>query len=888
MELFFLMLLVVLMIVALTSGFPVAFALPGSAILAISLAALCGWAFTGNPDAYFAQGGPVQWLSAGVTNIRSLYWDVERDTLIAIPLFIFMGIMLQRSKIAEDLLVAMAQLFGPIPGGLGISVVIVGALLAATTGIVGATVIAMGLISMPAMLRNNYSKPLASGIICASGTLGQIIPPSIVLIILADQLSSAADQAATIRKADYKEITGELTMPSTFDIASASAGDMFMGAMVPGLILVGLYIAYILITALIKPESAPPVPFDGDYDRKFLVKVLFALVPPLGLIFVVLGSIILGIATVNQAGAIGAIGAMIMGGYRLVGEQKNRYYPAILSIAAVVAIGFIVANYDLNIKSIKTDEDQFGVTIAIIAVCVLMVGILWSTWRTFKINNTLQEVMVETAKTTSMVFIILIGAAMLTTAFRGFGGEHLVKEFLTGLPGGFWTQFIVVMIVIFLLGFFLDFIEIAVVVVPIVAPILMADPSANITAVWLGVMIGLNIQTSFLTPPFGFALFYLRGVAPKIVKTLDIYKGAIAFIGLQLLALLIAGTYPPLVNYLPNRTALTSDTAPPPMNPRIQQCLESYVFTQYDNIGDNLRASISQIKAVDISYLPKKQQGVLNESFEQAAMTFALVENVRQAQLELDEYSPGYRPLHVEVRAIQKKIRRLDKKLKENEKFISRAKGDDSELANVARYKQENAQYLTQKQQLEASIPANWKSERAQYVELAEALTKARRTYRSNVDSAYEPIVEISKTIADAAALAKLEAPIAQLKSVILSVTSKADAKPAMQQIKEVESLLGALSATSSVKGKLSKARRALKKVKIEKALSEYNQALDLLEQEIKWRNRAVSELQPAIVAYDDAIKMTIGIRLQERLSLAQAKSIASCLSVHRDVSLNF
>jgi len=888
MELFFLMLLVVLMIVALTSGFPVAFALPGSAILAISLAALCGWAFTGNPDAYFAQGGPVQWLSAGVTNIRSLYWDVERDTLIAIPLFIFMGIMLQRSKIAEDLLVAMAQLFGPIPGGLGISVVIVGALLAATTGIVGATVIAMGLISMPAMLRNNYSKPLASGIICASGTLGQIIPPSIVLIILADQLSSAADQAATIRKADYKEITGELTMPSTFDIASASAGDMFMGAMVPGLILVGLYIAYILITALIKPESAPPVPFDGDYDRKFLVKVLFALVPPLGLIFVVLGSIILGIATVNQAGAIGAIGAMIMGGYRLVGEQKNRYYPAILSIAAVVAIGFIVANYDLNIKSIKTDEDQFGVTIAIIAVCVLMVGILWSTWRTFKINNTLQEVMVETAKTTSMVFIILIGAAMLTTAFRGFGGEHLVKEFLTGLPGGFWTQFIVVMIVIFLLGFFLDFIEIAVVVVPIVAPILMADPSANITAVWLGVMIGLNIQTSFLTPPFGFALFYLRGVAPKIVKTLDIYKGAIAFIGLQLLALLIAGTYPPLVNYLPNRTALTSDTAPPPMNPRIQQCLESYVFTQYDNIGDNLRASISQIKAVDISYLPKKQQGVLNESFEQAAMTFALVENIRQAQLELDEYSPGYRPLHVEVRAIQKKIRRLDKKLKENEKFISRAKGDDSELENVARYKQENAQYLTQKQQLEASIPANWKSERAQYVELAEALTKARRTYRSNVDSAYEPIVEISKTIADAAALAKLEAPIAQLKSVILSVTSKADAKPAMQQIKEVESLLGALSATSSVKGKLSKARRALKKVKIEKALSEYNQALDLLEQEIKWRNRAVSELQPAIVAYDDAIKMTIGIRLQERLSLAQAKSIASCLSVHRDVSLNF
>ena len=888
MELFFLLLLVVLMIVALTSGFPVAFALPGSAIIAISLAALCGWAFTGNPDAYFAQGGPVQWLSAGVTNIRSLYWDVERDTLIAIPLFIFMGIMLQRSKIAEDLLVAMAQLFGPIPGGLGISVVIVGALLAATTGIVGATVIAMGLISMPAMLRNNYSKPLASGIICASGTLGQIIPPSIVLIILADQLSSAADQAATMRKADYKEITGELTMPSTFDIASASAGDMFMGAMVPGLILVCLYITYILVTALLKPESAPPVPFEGEYDRKFARTVFFALVPPLGLILVVLGSIILGIATVNQAGAIGAVGAMIMGGYRLVGEQKNRYYPAFLSIAAVVAIGFIVANYDLNIKSIKTDEDQFGIIIAIIAVSVLFIGVFWSTWRTYKINNTLQEVMVETAKTTSMVFIILIGAALLTTAFRAFGGEHLVKEFLTGLPGGFWTQFIVVMIVIFLLGFFLDFIEIAVVVVPIVAPILMADPSANITAVWLGVMIGLNIQTSFLTPPFGFALFYLRGVASKAVKTLDIYKGAVVFIGLQLVALLIAGTYPPLVNYLPNRTALTSETAPPPMNPRIQQCLESYVFNQYDNLGDNLRASISDIKAVDISYLPKKQQQVLNESFAQAAMTFALVENIRKAQQALDEYSPGYRPLHVEVRSIQKKIRRLDKKLKENNKLISRARGDESEVKAVAKYQRENKEYLAQKEQLEAAIPANWKSERAQFVQLADALSKARRTYRSNVDSAYEPIVEISKTIADAQALAQLEGPINELKSAILSVTSKADAKPAMAKFKEIESQLGALSGTSSVKGKLSKARRALKKVKIDKSLSEYAEAIELLKLEIQWRNRAVTELQPAIAIYDEAIKMTIGVRLQERLSLEQAKSIASCLSVHRDVSLNF
>ncbi|NQZ31979.1 MAG: TRAP transporter large permease subunit [Oceanospirillaceae bacterium] len=888
MELFFLLLLVVLMIVALTSGFPVAFALPGSSILAVAIAALCGWLFAGNPDAYFAQGGPVQWLSAGVTNIRSLYWDVERDTLIAIPLFIFMGIMLQRSKIAEDLLVAMAQLFGPIPGGLGISVVIVGALLAATTGIVGATVIAMGLISMPAMLRNNYSKPLASGIICASGTLGQIIPPSIVLIILADQLSSAADQAATIRKADYKEITGELTMPSTFDIASASAGDMFMGAMVPGLILVGLYITYILIVALIKPEAAPPVPFDGDYDRKFLVKVLFALVPPLGLILVVLGSIIFGIATVNQAGAIGAVGAMIMGGYRLVGEQKTRYYPAFMAIGSVIAIGFIVSNFNLNIKNIKTADDQLGITLAIIAVTVLMIAIFWSTWRTYKINNTLHEVMVETAKTTSMVFIILIGAAMLTTAFRGFGGEHLVKEFLTSLPGGFWTQFVVVMLVIFLLGFFLDFIEIAVVVVPIVAPILMADPSANITAVWLGVMIGLNIQTSFLTPPFGFALFYLRGVVPKIVKTLDIYKGAVAFIGLQILALLIAGFYPPLVNYLPNRTALTSETAPPPMNPRIQQCLESYIFTQYDTIGDSLRASINTVQAVDISYLPKKQQQVLKESFDNAALTFSLVESIRQAELELEAYSPGYRPLHVEVRAIQKKVRRIDKKVEENLKQISRARGEDSLLDAVIEYKRENEEYLVEKQQLEASVPARWTAERAEYVRLADVLAKSRRTYRSNVDSAYEPIEALTRTLADVDALAQLEAPIAQLKALIASVTTKADAKPVMVEIKALESQLGALSATSSVKGKLSKARRALKKVKLEKAMLEYTEAVDMLKLELQWRRRAVTELQPAIAAYDEAIHMTIGMRLQERLSLAQAKSIASCLSVHKDISLNF
>ena len=886
MELFFLMVLVLLMVVALTSGFPVAFALPGSSIIAIALAAFCGWLFAGNPDAYFSQGGPVQWLSAGVTNIRSLYWDVERDTLIAIPLFIFMGIMLQRSKIAEDLLVAMAQLFGPVPGGLGISVIIVGALLAATTGIVGATVIAMGLISMPAMLRNNYSKPLASGIICASGTLGQIIPPSIVLIILADQLSSAADQASTIRKADYKEITGELSMPSSFDIASASAGDMFMGAMVPGAILVGLYILYVLTIALIKPKLAPPVPFEGEYDSKFLKTVLAALVPPLALIFIVLGSIILGVATVNQAGSIGAVGAMIMGGYRLVEGQRNRYYPALIALVSVIAILFLVSTYDLNFKS--SQSDQFGIVLAVIAVIALLTAVIWSAWRTFKINNTLQEVMIETAKTTSMVFIILIGAAMLTTAFRGFGGEHLVKEFLTGLPGGFWTQFIVVMIVIFFLGFFLDFIEIAVVVVPIVAPILMSDPSANITAVWLGVMVGLNIQTSFLTPPFGFALFYLRGVAPKVVKTLDIYKGAVVFIGLQVVALAIAGFYPPLVNYLPNRTALTADTAPPPMNPRIQGCLEKFVFAEYSATGDMLRASITSIKAADISYLPKKSQQKLAESFDQAASTFALVEKIRVAEVALEAFSPGYRPLHVEVRSKQKEMRRTDKTVKDNLLKISRARGRPELDKKVVNWTLQNEQMLAAKKVLESQIPEQWKAQRAQFESLAEDLNKARRQYRNNVDSAYESTVQMTAAIGAVQALVGMQAQIDGLREVILAVTSKADAKPAMQIIKDVESQLSLISASSGIKSKLSKARRALKKVKTDKALAQYADALSLLKSEIQWRTRAQAELFPALVAYDDSIKSTIGVRMQSNLSKDQALSIASCLSVHRDVSLYF
>ena len=369
MELFFLAVLFVLMIYALGSGYPVAFALPGSAIVTILLAGFFGSVIEGDSGAYFIQDGPVEWLTAGVTNFRGIYWEVERDTLIAIPLFIFMGIMLQRSKIAEDLLVTMAQLFGPIPGGLGISVVFVGGLLAATTGIVGATVVAMGLISLPAMLRNNYSKPLATGAICASGTLGQIIPPSIVLIILADQFASAADQAATMRKDFYKQATGQFSMPSEFNIISTSAGDMFLGAFLPGIVLVGLYMAYILIAALIRPKLAPAVPYDGKLlEKTFMRKVALALFPPLLLIFLVLGSIIAGIATVNQAGAIGASGAMLMAGYKMREDSKSAFYPAILTIASLLLIWVISSNFNLNIKTITESSDWVGLAIATVGV----------------------------------------------------------------------------------------------------------------------------------------------------------------------------------------------------------------------------------------------------------------------------------------------------------------------------------------------------------------------------------------------------------------------------------------------------------------------------------------------------------------------------------------
>lgn len=886
MELVFLAILILAMIIALSSGYPVAFSLPGAAIISIGLAALFGYLFAGDSSAYFVEGGPFQWLSAGVTNFRSLYWDVERDTLIAVPLFIFMGIMLQRSKIAEDLLVTMAQLFGPVPGGLGISVVLVGALLAATTGIVGATVIAMGLISLPAMLRNNYAKPLATGTICASGTLGQIIPPSIVLIILADQLTGASDQASTLRKSAYKAATGEFSMPSILDVTSTSAGEMFMGALVPGLVLVGLYIVYILIVALVRKGSAPPVPYEGKFDRNFAKRVALALTPPLTLILLVLGSIILGVATVNQAGAVGAIGAMIMGGYRLAEGQRNAYYPAILAVVSTVVIAIILAFYDLNVKSIKPG-DAIGIFLAAVAVTGLLISVVWSTWRIYKTEETLHWVMVETAKTTSMVFIILLGAAMLTSAFRGFGGEELVKHFLTNLEGGFWVQFIVVMAVMFVLGFFLDFLEIAVVVVPIVAPILLADPGANVTAVWFGVMVGLNLQTSFLTPPFGFSLFYLRGVAPPIVKTLQIYRGAAPFIVLQLIALVIVALTPAMVNYLPTRISLSAETAPPPINPKLQYCIEEYLFDYYDVNGEQLRSQVNALRAMDIGVLPEKRQKALNASLDRTLNTFDLVAQIRAAEANRIAYAPEYRPQHQHVRGLQSEMRGLRSDIDELKQVMTRISRSDSpdkdELIRIEAAIKKAEAAITD---LQNQIPESWAGTSKRYTDLEKAEKKARRVYRNNVDQAYETIMELQKVIDDADELAGLEQELAALEAVIIKEPSKV----AMEQIKQVEKALGKVAGASPIRSKLSKARRALKgkKPKPEKAIQSLNDGLEIYAAEVDWRRRAAVEIAPALSSYDNAVKDTIGLRLQRRMTADQIKAVASCRSVHRDYSLQF
>ncbi len=886
MELFFLALLVLLMAAALGSGFPVAFALPGSAIITIVLAGIAGQIFAGDPAAYFATGTPWQWISAGVTNLRSVYWVVERDTLIAVPLFIFMGIMLQKSRIAEDLLVTMAQLFGPVPGGLGISVVFVGALLAATTGIVGATVVAMGLISLPAMMRSNYSVPLATGTIAASGTLGQIIPPSIVLIILADQLSNAVDQAGVLRQGLYKAANGSGNMPSVFDVGSTSAGEMFLGALVPGLVLVGLYMVYILGFALIRPKAAPAVHQEGTYSAAFWRKVALTLVPPLTLIFLVLGSIIMGIATVNQAGAIGAAGATVMAGYRLHDNDRTRYWPALLGIASVLLLVVVIENFEMNVKLIRTSRDMVGLWLGVVGSVGLLASLVWSGIRVLKIDRTMHGVMLDTAKTTSLVFVILMGASILTAGFRAFGGEDLVREFLNGLPGGFWSKFVVVMAVIFILGFFLDFIEIAVVVVPIVAPILLADPAANVTAVWLGVMIGLNIQTSFLTPPFGFALFYLRGVAPAVVRTIQIYKGVVPFILLQLLALVIVAWYPPLVNYLPNRVNFLSETAPPPRNPKLQYCLDRYVYEKLSaEEGQNVRAAIAAARNLDLSVLPKPVAAGLGRSFDDAEAALTLLEQAMEAERAKLAAAPAYRPLRQQVRFIEKEIRDAEERRAELKTRLEQKLGTDArrraELEEELRATDERIA------RLKASIPSDWEERHARFAELTAAEETARQKFRRAEDNAYETAQRVLGLMAGTDAMRALADEMRALRQRI----ETGDPKVVQDEVNEFSRKLRAVPGMSKIGSALSKARRELrrKKPRIEKALKQYDKALKQFEAELAWRLEAEKGgLKAGLEAYLAAIEGTLGVRSQKALSRKEALYLAACQSRHRDISLSF
>ncbi len=883
MELLFLAILVLIMIAALASGYPVAFALPGSAIISIGLAAFFGAIFEGDSSAYFTVDGPIEWLVAGITNFRSNYWDVETDTLIAIPLFIFMGIMLQKSKIAEDLLITMGQLFGPIPGGLGISVIFVGALLAATTGIVGATVIAMGLISLPTMLNNNYDRKLASGIVCSSGTLGQIIPPSIVLIIIADQLASASDVANNIRQNDYKAITGEFNMPGEFRVGSSSAGDMFLGALLPGLVLVALYMIYVFIYARIKKGVAPPVPFKGTFDFKFWLRVIVIIIPPLALIFAVLGSILMGIATVNQAGSIGAIGATLMAGYRLFEGKKSAFYPLILIIGSIIPITFLASTYELNVKNLE-ERDLGAIYITAFFVIILVYGIAWSFWRSYKTDNVLKEVVTETCITTSMVFIILLGAAMLTSGFRAFGGEELVRDFLQDLPGGFWTQFIVVMVVIFLLGFFLDFIEIAVVVVPIIAPILLAETGANVTAVWLGVMIGVNLQTSFLTPPFGFALFYLKGVAPKIIQTLDIWKGVVPFIVLQLIGLGIVGFYPSLVNYLPNRVYLTSNVAPPPMNPKLQYCLQEYKFANFETNGDQIKTSINEFDDIILANLPADKLSYFQRHVDNSKYSFELVDEVKSAQSIYDDYAVDYRDLHFKTRKKQKKIIKLNKKI---DKFKAEIRNlDDEDVSDKNKILQKIENVKLEIEEIQNTIPQEWKAKNDEFNKINKAKNLAVKKYKKTVDNAYEDLLLIKEFINDGEKFEELSQDMKLLKS-------KIDNRGYIDAIEFIDNIfekVGEISGSDEFADKLDYLITLMDEdeVDFEKIQSSANDTYDLFQQEIDWRKNFKKKYMDKITAHDKVISETIGLRLQSKLTKEQAIYVSRCNSIHRDISLNF
>lgn len=503
----------------LLAGYNVAFTLSGISLLFAALGVL-----TGSFDPGFLLSLPGR-----------IYPLITREILIAVPLFVFMGVMLEKSRVAEDLLEAMGDLFGPLKGGLGISVVFVGALLAASTGIVGATVVTMGLLSLPTMLKRNYAPSLAAGSIAAAGTLGQIIPPSIVLVILGDQMSNAYQEA---QRTHGLEATGVV-----------SVGDLFAGALLPGLILVGLYAIYISITAYLKPAMAPSQEWpEGVSVWPFIRKTLKAMLPPILLIFAVLGSILSGYATPTRGAALGALGALLLASYRTSDTALGRRASVIAALAFILLVIVDLTGIDMRlVQNEWTPVERASILFAFILAGAAFLGTTLSMLPLLK-SKELSNVSRTTMHITCMVFVILIGATVFSLVFRGLGGDELVSRFLEAAPGGKWGALILVMLVMFILGFFLDFIEITFVVVPLVAPPLLAT---GMDPIWLGVLMALNLQTSFLTPPFGFALFYLRGVAPPEVTTTALYRGVVPFILIQFLVIALVVFMPQLATSLP-------------------------------------------------------------------------------------------------------------------------------------------------------------------------------------------------------------------------------------------------------------------------------------------------------------------------------------------------
>lgn len=511
---------------AIMAGYPVAFTLAGVALIFAGIAAILS--STGVVDV-FMDPSYVTLLP------ERMFGLIKNEVLLAVPMFILMGVLLERSKVAEDLLETMGKLFGKRAGGLGLSVILVGALLAASTGIVGATVVTMGLLSLPTMLARGYDPRLATGTIAASGTLGQIIPPSIVLVLLGDVMGNAYQEAQQAQ--------------GVFAFSPLSVGHLFAGALFPGLGLVALYMVYVGVTAWLKPEAAPAIAQDeGENKAQLLRKAFSAMLPPVALILAVLGSILSGLATPTEAAAIGAVGALLLGGLRCCAVGKGT-----LIIAALLALALLVY---LALSGAVFEAVKAGGTygsamqgLAIVLIGVIIIGII-SGLKTLLIADVLKPALASTTSVTTMVFTIFIGAALFSLVFRGLGGDETVHHLLSNLPGGTVSAIVVVMALMFFLGFFLDFIEIVFVVVPIVAPVLLV---MGVDPVWLAIMIAINLQTSFLTPPFGFALFYLRSVAPPELKTSDIYRGAIPFVIIQLFALILLSLMPSLATWLPEQ-----------------------------------------------------------------------------------------------------------------------------------------------------------------------------------------------------------------------------------------------------------------------------------------------------------------------------------------------